>query len=163
MMPGFTSDYHKQAYVVAPVKAIAHPCPVCKQKACTCGKSCGVPAGICQAVVDDANGRVFLYGNVVHENYHAPSGECLAFTTVPAAEFFIGSADELFEGEQDNNNVTLAHRPFQDNSLLVFLNGVKQVAGPERDYVVDGNKIHFNFYDIIHTDRIEVMYRYGEE
>ena len=124
------------------------------------------PMGICTAVVDDASGKVYLYGNVIHENYHVPGNACIAYTAVESAGFAADGrlgADELYEGEQDNNNITLEHTPFHDNSLLVFLNGVKQVEGPERDYVIDGNKIHFNFYEILPTDRVEVMYEYGAE
>lgn len=170
MMPGYESDFCKDSYVGSPVKAIAHPCPVCKKGPgkCHCKhKGCHpAPMGVCQVVVDDANGKVYLYGNVVHENYHVPGGACIAYTAVESAGFETSGrvgADELFEGEQDNNNVTLEHEPLRDNSLLVFLNGVKQVEGPERDYVVEGQKIHFNFYEILPTDRVEVMYEYGVE
>ena len=168
MMPGYESDFHKHTYVGAPVKAIAHPCPVCKKKTCCCKKNpgCMPPMGICTAVVDDANGKVYLYGNVIHENYHVPGNACIAYTAVESAGFETSGrvgADEIFEGEQDNNNVTLEHEPLRDNSLLVFLNGVKQVEGPENDYTVDGQKIHFNFYEILPTDRVEVMYEYGAE
>lgn len=168
MRPGYESDFCKHSYVGSPVKAIAHPCPVCKKGPgkCHCKhKGCPVPPmGVCQVVVDDANGKVYLYGNVAHENYHVPGGACIAYTAVESAGFETSGrmgADELFEGEQDNNNVTLEHEPLRDNSLLVFLNGVKQVEGAERDYTVEGRKIHFNFYEILPTDRVEVMYEYG--
>ena len=169
MRPGYESDFCKHSYVGSPVKAIAHPCPVCKKGpgACKCKhKGCGAPAGICQAVVDDANGVVYLYGNVVFENYHVPGNACIAYTGVASAGFKANGrlgADEFFDGEQANNTVGLAHVPFKDNSLLVFLNGVKQREGNEYDYTVNENAIHFNFYEILPTDRIEVMYEYGAE
>ena len=170
MRPGYESDFCKHSYVGSPVKAIAHPCPVCKKGPgkCHCKhKGCPVPPmGICQAVVDDANNKVYLYGNVTHENYHVPGNACIAFTAVQAGGFALDGrlgADELFVGEQDNNNVTLSHDPLMDNSFFVFLNGVKQVEGPENDYTVNGRLIHFNFYQLLPTDRVEVMYEYGAE
>lgn len=169
MRPGYESDFCKHTYVGAPVKAIAHPCPVCKKDAnhCTCKGKCHVPPmGICQAVVDDANNVVYLYGNIVHENYHVPGNQCIAYTGVESAGFNLNGrlgADEWFEGVQDNNNVGLAHVPFKDNSFLVFLNGVKQREGNEYDYTVNENVVHFNFYQLLPTDRVEVMYEYGAE
>ncbi len=170
MRPGYESDFCKDSYVGSPVKAIAHPCPVCKKGPgkCHCKhKNCHVPPmGLCQAVVDDANGKVYLYGNIVHEDYHVPGGACIAYTAVNSGGFELDgrmAADEIFEGEQDNQTVILAHTPVIDNSFLVFLNGVKQIVGVENDYTVDGNRIHFNFYEILPTDRIEVMYEYGAE
>lgn len=168
MRPGYESDFCKGSYVGSPVKATAHPCPVCKKGPgkCHCKGKCGAPAGICQAVVDDANNIVYLYGNVVFENYHVPGNQCVAFTGVESAGFERSGrrgADEFFEGEQENNNIGLTHVPFKDNSLLVFLNGVKQREGYENDYIVNENVIHFNFYEILPTDRIEVMYEYGAE
>lgn len=170
MMPGYESDFCKHTYVGAPVKAIAHPCPVCKKGPgkCHCKhKGCApAPMGICTAVVDDANGKVYLYGNIVHENYHVPGNQCVAYTAVNSGGFELDgrrAEDEVFDGEQENNTVTLLHTPLIDNSFLVFLNGVKQVAGAERDYTVEDNKVHFNFYEILPTDRVEVMYEYGAE
>lgn len=168
MRPGYDSNFRKDSYVGSPVKAIAHPCPVCKKGLgkCQCSNKSCANMGICQAVVDDANGKVYLYGNVVHENYHVPGGACIAYTAVEGAGFVAEGrfgADELFVGEQDNNNVTLTHTPLVDNSFLVFLNGVKQVEGAENDYTVNGRLIHFNFYQLLPTDRVEVMYEYGAE
>ena len=169
MRPGYESDFCKHSYVGSPVKAIAHPCPVCKKGPgkCQCKhKGCHMPMGICTAVVDDASGKVYLYGNVIHENYHVPGNACIAYTAVESAGFEVSGrrgADEVFVGEQDQNNVTISHEPIRDNSFLVFLNGVKQVEGPENDYTVDGQKIHFNFYQLLPTDRVEVMYEYGAE
>lgn len=164
MKPGYTTPYCKDAYVGSTLKTPGNLCVACHKdkKHCTCaGKDgCG---GICQAVVDDANGVVYLYGNVTHENYHVPGGNCIAYTGVTTAGTHprgrVG-ADELWEGEQDGNNITLTHEPLRDNTLFVFLNGVKQVYGPEADYVIEGRKIHFNFYDLLPTDRVEVMYEY---
>lgn len=122
--------------------------------------------GICTAVVDDANNVVYLYGNVIHENYHVPGNNCMAFTAVESAGFARDGrlgADEFFDGEQDNNNIALSHVPFVDNSLFVFLNGVKQRAGAEHDYVINNNIIHFNFYNLLSSDTVEVVYEYGAE
>lgn len=169
MKPGYQSDFCKHAYVGSPVKAIAHPCPVCKKGpgACKCKGNCGMsPMGVCQVVVDDANGKVYLYGNIVHENYHAPGGACIAYTAVESAGFEVNGrmgADEWFDGEQEHNNISLAHTPLIDNSFLVFLNGVKQRQGAEYDYVISENVIHFNFHELLPTDRVEVMYEYGAE
>lgn len=126
-------------------------------------QSCNKGKNICAAVVDDANHLVYLYGNITHENYHVPGNQCVAFTAVEAAGFARDGrlgADEWFEGVQDNNNVSLAHTPFQDNSMFVFLNGVKQRKGAEYDYTVNNNIVHFNFYSLLPTDRVEVMYEY---
>lgn len=122
------------------------------------------PKGICTAVVDDANGKVYLYGNIIHENYHIPGNDCLAYTAVESAGFATDgrlSADEFFDGVQDNNNVILANAPIVDNTFLVFLNGIKQREGGEFDYTVNGKAVHFNFHTILPTDRVEVMYEYG--
>jgi hypothetical protein len=46
---------------------------------------------------------------------------------------------------------------------MVFLNGVKQREGNEYDYTVNENVVHFNFYQLLPTDRVEVIYEYGAE
>lgn len=160
------APYCKNSYIGAPVKAMVHACEYCH-----CGKhggpgcKCKPPkGGICAAVVDDANNRVYLYGNIVHENYHVPGGECIAYAAVESAGFTAPGRlekDEFFEGEQDNNEVTLSETPLEDNTLLVFLNGLKQREGEEHDYVLQGDTIHFNFYELLPTDVVEVMYTYG--
>lgn len=161
------APYCKDSYIGAPVKAVVHACEYC-----TCGKNggpgchCKKPkGGICAAVVDDANNRVYLYGNVVHENYHVPGGNCLAYVAVESAGFTAPTRlekNEFFEGVQDNNNIRLVETPLRDNTFLVFLNGVKQREGNEYDYVfTDDNVIHFNFHDLLDTDKVEVLYTYG--
>lgn len=155
------SIYPKDAYVGNPVRVVAHACPVCGKKECRCHKG----SGVCSVVVDDANNKVYLYGNIQHENYHQPGGACIAYTAVESAGFQRDgrlAADEWFEGEQDNNNVVLEHVPLHDNSLLVFLNGIKQREGAEYDYTINNKAIHFNFYALLPTDRVEVMYEYGD-
>ena len=161
------APYCKKSYIGAPVKSV-----VTADEYCTCGKhggpgcTCKKHAGVCQVVVDDANDRVYLYGNVVHENYHVPGGDCIAYAAVESAGFTAPGrldADEIFDGEQDLNEITLEHVPLLDNTFLVFLNGVKQVAGEENDYTVSGDTVHFNFYQLLPTDRVEVMYTYGGE
>ena len=130
------------------------------------GPHCPHKEGVCQVVVDDANDRVYIYGNVVHENYHVPGGNCIAYAAVESAGFTAPGRlcnDEVFNGEQDLNEITLEHTPLQDNTFLVFLNGVKQVAGGENDYTITGATIHFNFYQLLPTDRVEVMYTYASE
>lgn len=178
--------YPKDSYIGSPIKNVAHVCALCRDprcpgangKPCThghhghecahCGgkgcEHCGHGTGLCMAVVDDANNRVYLYGHIVHENYHVPGNQCIAWTGVESAGFtHVGrmNGDEWFEGEQDNNTVRLKECPVMDGSLMVFLNGVKQREGNEHDYIINGNEIHFNFYDLLPTDVVEVMYAYG--
>lgn len=167
----------KESYIGAPVRAYANVCQYCHGNGCShcgckkpCGKGmCGCPKpGICEAVVDDAAGVVYLYGNVKHEDYHVPSQNCIAYTGVVSAGFpYTGSikADEIFEGEQDNNNIVVAHTPIEESDA-VYLNGLKQVEGAERDYrKLADNTYHFNFYNLLPTDVVEVVYRYvaGQE
>ena len=169
--PGFESEVCKDSYIGAPVKAWAPVCAFCDKKPghCKCkgGPRYQFPNGVCAVVVDDINEKVYLYGNIIHENYHVPGNNCVPYVAVGSAGFEKTgrmSADEFFEGEQDNNNIALSHAPITDNSntLLVFLNGLKQREGAEHDYVVDGNIVHFNFYELIPTDVVEVMYTYGD-
>lgn len=164
------APYCKDAYIGAPVRAHVHACEYCNGKGCDhCngGKGCGCKNGgsICSVVVDDANNRIYLYGdNIVHENYHMPGGNCLAYVAVADAGFEAPNRldkDEFFEGQQDNNEITLTETPLIDNTLLVFLNGVKQREGEENDYVINGKTLHFNFYELLETDTVEVMYTYG--
>lgn len=168
--------YHKTDYIGAPVKnvAIAHQMhrhgDHGHHDGCGCdqlhgehhhGHGCG---NLCMAVVDDANDKVYIYGNIVHENYHVPGNQCIAWTSVTSGGFEAAGrmhADEWFEGEQDNNTVRLEHEPTCDKLMLVFLNGVKQREGNEYDYVLNGKEVHFNFYELLPTDRVEVMYDYG--
>lgn len=160
--------YHKTDYIGAPVKnvAIAHQMHG-EGEGCGCGHDehgHNHGCGLCMAVVDDANDRVYIYGNIVHENYHVPGNQCIAWTGVASAGFgAVGRirADEFFEGEQDNNTVRLAHTPTVDGDMFVFLNGIKQREGNENDYVVNGNTLHFNFYNLLDTDLVEVIYYYG--
>ena len=70
-------------------------------------------------------------------------------------------ADEVFEGEQDNNNIVVAHTPIKDSEVL-YLNGLKQIEGTERDFQkLADNTFHFNFYNLLPTDVVEVVYRYA--
>ena len=130
-----------------------------KGKCCVDGKLKG--KGICAAVVDDVNGKVYLYGNVVHENYHVPGSECFTFTAVESAGFEtsgrIGN-DEVFTGVQVNNSVILAHLPLIDHSFFVFLNGLKQI--PTRDYSVNGQTVTFTSATLGENDVVEIMYEY---
>ena len=64
---------------------------------------------------------------------------------------------------QDNNNVTLSFTPLVDNTMLVYLNGLKQRRGEEYDYTLNGKTVHFNFYNLLPTDVVEVMYTYSGE
>ena len=126
----------------------------------------GCENAVCGTVIDDINDVVYLYGNVYHENYHIPDS-CQPYVAVASAGFEFNrklDADEFFDGEQSDNTVRLQHAPLHDNTLLVFLNGVKQREGADYDYVFVSDKaIKFNFYDILETDRVEVMYEYTEE
>lgn len=160
------APFCKDSYIGAPVRAYVHACEYCgKTGGCSCGagSSCGGQSGICQAVVDDANGRVYLYGNISHENYHVPGGDCIAYAAVASAGFeeFKNAKDEFFEGQQDGNNIRLAETPIKDNTFMVFLNGVKQREGAENDYVVNNNIVHFNFRNLLPKDLVEVMYTYS--
>ena len=125
----------------------------------------GVCAG-CKEMVsaNDAAGVVYLYGNVKHEDYHVPEQNCIAYTGVPSAGFpYTGSikADEVFEGEQDNNNIVVSHLPIKD-SVEIYLNGLKQIEGTERDFQrLADNTFHFNFNNLLPTDVVEVVYRYA--
>ena len=165
--PGYYSPACKRSYVGNPVRTVAHLCEVCHKPyhECTCGHCHHHGEGLCAAVVDDANGRVYLYGNVQHENYHVPGGNCIAYTSVVESGFTNGKleGDQFFEGVQDQNSCTLDHTPFPGSRTLVFLNGLKQREGEEHDYVLEGKTIHFNFYDLLETDVVEVMYEYEVE
>lgn len=159
----------KNSYIGAPVKSVMHACEYCHcggapKNGCSCGchsdGNCGTTI-----VVDDANDKVYVYGKIVHENYHVPGGNCVPYTTVAGAGFDQNGrswSDEFFEGVQDNNNILLEHTPIVDDRFLVFLNGLKQRMGAEHDFTVEGNQLHFNFYELIPTDIVEVMYEYGE-
>lgn len=165
------APYCKDSYIGAPVKAVVHASEYChcggakSNKGCGCGCHRG-PEGVCSVVVDDANNRVYLYGNIVHENYHVPGGQCIAYAAVESAGFTAPGRlekDEFFEGVQDNNNVTLSFTPLVDNTMLVYLNGLKQRRGEEYDYTLNGKTVHFNFYNLLPTDVVEVMYTYSGE
>lgn len=163
-----TAPYCKKSYIGAPVKAVVHACEYCTcggapKGGCNCGCH-GGGSGICAAVIDDANNRTYLYGNVTHENYHQPGGDCIAYAAVSNDGFteYKVDKDEFFQGEQPNNSVVLQYEPQRNNTLMVFLNGLKQREGTEYDYVVVDNKIHFVNRQLLAKDRIEVMYtHYG--
>jgi hypothetical protein len=136
---------------------------------CSCGKgNCTVKtisriAGLSTAVVDDAEQNVYIYGNIQYENHHNPVMECQPFLSIPLQpSSYKGLAfhEEVFDGEFDNNTITLAHTPDKDNPILVFKNGLKQIPGDERDYNITGDKLHFNFYTLQATDVVDVLYRY---
>ena len=77
----------------------------------------------------------------------------------------LDTLEEIFEGEQDNNNIVVAHTPIPE-SETVYLNGLKQIEGNERDYrKTADNTFHFNFYNLLPSDVVEVVYRYvaGQE
>ena len=141
-------------------------CHGAPKKGCGCGCHRGHNHGaICAVVVDDANDIVYLYGDVQHENYHVPGADCAAYAAVKTAGFEVPTrreADEYWEGEQDDNNIRLGHKPLRDNTFLVFLNGVKQREGAEYDYVLTDNVLHFNFHELLETDRVEVLYTYKD-
>lgn len=158
----------KDSYIGAPVRAYANVCQYCGGNGCNhCGKSgsCNSQKNvICEAVVDDAAGVVYLYGNVKHEDYHVPEQNCIAFTGVVSAGFpYNGTVKkvELFEGEQDNNDIVLSHVPVKD-SVEVYLNGLRQIEGTERDFQsLSDTRLHFNFYSLIESDVVEVIYKYS--
>lgn len=181
MKPGYESDFCKHTYVGAPVKSIAHPCPVCKEKAgeCKCKDgACHMPTpGLCQAVIDDANNLVYLYGNVVHENYHVPGNDCVAYVAVNSGdankkiiftEELYGSLD-LDVTDPDNPKLTLQHTPAKNGVFLIFSpNSNDPLSLPSyhvdpRKYTVDGNVVTFHEQFFTHVSAIAVAYQYGEE
>jgi hypothetical protein len=117
--------------------------------------------GLSTIVIDDANQIAYIYGNVIHENYHQAGKGCESYTVLPidvaAQQTYKETADEIYEGEFPNNTIQLNFEP--SNEPAVFLNGLKQIKGQEYDYVRPAtNKIQFNFYDLIPTDKVEVIY-----
>lgn len=119
-------------------------------------------AGISTAVIDDVNERVYLYGNILHENYHTPAEECQPYITIPTTTNSfrqLAWKTEVFVGEMSEDTIALAETPSKDWLVEVYLNGVNQVEGQEADYRIDGNKIIFNT-PLKDTDRTKVVYRY---
>lgn len=122
-------------------------------------------AGVSTAVIDDANERVYLYGNILHEDYHHPVEECQPYITIPTTiQTFrnLVFETEVFSGEMPSNTITLKHTPSKDWPVEVYLNGLNQVQGQEADYRLEGNKVIFNT-NITSTDRAKVVYRYEKE
>ena len=143
---------------------------------CSDGCSCGSTTGYCKAtsligpgamtaVIDDANEVTYFYGNIVHENYHAPEEECTPYFVVPTLyETYVGKqlaqGHEVFEGEFPENNITLDKKPSQDWPVFVFRNGLKQREGQEFEYSLTDKVLHFNFSPLVESDWVEVYYRY---
>lgn len=161
----------KDTYIGNPIRVVGKACEFCgchgdPKKGCGCGCHRKHNHGaVCSVVVDDANDIVYLYGDIQHENYHVPGADCVAYAAVKTAGFEVPTrreADEYWEGEQDGNNIRLSHTPLHDNTFMVFLNGVKQREGAEYDFVLTDNVIHFNFYELLEKDRIEVLYTYKD-
>lgn len=118
--------------------------------------------GVSTAVIDDANERVYLYGNILHEDYHVPSEECQPYITIPTTiETFrnLVFSTEVFDGEFPDNTIQLAHTPSAAWPVEVYQNGLNQVQGQEADYRLEGDKVIFNTA-LTNTDRVKVVYRY---
>lgn len=123
--------------------------------------SCG--DGISAAVIDDASEKTYLYGNIIHENYHVPERECLPFISIPTnMETYerLNIATETFEGTFADNSILLEGEPCKDRHMFVFLNGLHQDEGQEYDYLLDGNKITFTHRNLTSGDRVTVKYNY---
>lgn len=148
------------------MQSLRSPCgPKCSNKAGSIKSA--IAAGLQVAVIDDANEVAYIYGNVLHENYHVPEELCLPYFTVEAtAETFRNRnllwGHELFEGEYSGDNITLAQKPDSAWPVMVFRNGLKQRAGQDYEYTLTDKVIHFNFDPLVETDYVEVYYRYVE-
>ena len=140
-----------------------------------CGPNCStststkslIGPGLTTAVIDDANEVAYIYGNILHENYHVPEDLCLPYFTVSAtAETFRNRnylwGHELFEGVYSGDNIVLQEKPDVGWPTFVFRNGLKQREGQEYEYTLTDRTIHFNFHPLEATDFVEVHYRYVE-
>ncbi len=120
-------------------------------------------AGLSTAVIDDANEITYIYGNIIHENYHMPLGECQPFIVLPTnLETYrtLVFKTEMFDGVMLNDKIILAEVPSADWPVMVFRNGLKMREGQENDYVITGKEITFTFNPTVSTDRFEIIYRY---
>lgn len=144
----------------------------------SCGGTCGangtcsttqmIGSGLTTAVIDDANEVTYIYGSIVHENYHVPEELCSPYFTVPTTVDTYRNRNylqghELFEGEYSGDNITLQHIPDAGWPVMVFRNGLKQREGQDYEYTLTDAVIHFNFSPLLATDYVEVYYRYIEE
>ena len=141
---------------------------------CSDGCGCGSTTGYCKAtsligpgamtaVIDDANEITYIYGNIIHENYHMPLGECQPFIVLPTnLETYrtLVFKTEMFDGVMLNDKIILAEVPSADWPVMVFRNGLKMREGQENDYVITGKEITFTFNPTVSTDRFEIIYRY---
>lgn len=120
-------------------------------------------AGINTAIIDDANEKVYFYGNVQHESFHVPAAECQPYVIVPGSYENYNQLlpkTETFEGDFADNTIILAERPDRARHMFVFLNGAHQDEGQEFDYVLDRNELKFMTHNLITTDRVTVKYFY---
>lgn len=135
----------------------------------TCGYCSGAPkvkpitkeTGITTAVVDDANNKTYLYGNVQYEKYHVPSEECEPYIVVPS--FFEGytvpsPTTVVHEGTAEDELVTLEEEPLDGYHLFVFRNGLLQ---DETDYSLVETGVQFN-EALLSTDKVVVKYHYNK-
>lgn len=148
------------------MQSLRSPCgPKCSNK--TDSIKTSIADGLQVAVIDDANEVAYIYGNVLHENYHVPEELCLPYFTVEAtAETFRNrnflQGHEMFEGEYSGNNLVLQNKPDAGWPVMVFRNGLKQREGQEYEYSLTDKVIHFNFDTLVASDWVEVYYRYVE-
>lgn len=135
----------------------------------SCGHCSGAPkvkpitkeTGITTAVVDDANNKTYLYGNVQYEKYHVPSEECEPYVVVPS--FFEGYAvptptTVVHQGTAQNELVVLEEEPLSGYHLLVFRNGVLQDEG---DYTLVDTGVEFST-PLLGSDKVVVKYHYNK-
>lgn len=143
-------------------------CPSYSGGTCGCSSKRMVGSGLTTAVIDDANEVAYIYGSIVHENYHVPEEVCSSYFTVPTTVDTYKNRNylqghELFEGEFSGDNIALAKTPDSGWPVMVFRNGLKQRQGQEYEYTLTNNVVHFNFDPLVNTDYVEVYYRYIEE
>ena len=121
-------------------------------------------SGISTAVIDDANELTYLYGNVMHENFHVPTSKCQPYVAVPSTwetwKHFMPTT-EVYEGTFADNTIILTETPSDVRPMFVFLNGVHQDEGQTYDYIIeDEKKIKFMTHTLLPSDRVTVKFYY---
>lgn len=118
-------------------------------------------SGLSTAVVDDANNKTYLYGNVQYEKHHVPSDECEPYVVVPS--FFEGltvpsPTTVVHEGVAQDEIVILGEEPLDGYHLFVFRNGLLQ---DESDYSLVETGVQFNDA-LLSNDKVVVKYHYNK-
>lgn len=122
------------------------------------------PQGIKLAVIDDANAKVFLYGNVVFENNHVPKEDCGGVVAVAVAVGDFGAnykdVQEVINGEVPGGEYTINA---QVATIQVYRNGLYLLEGNEYDYTLikKGTSTVVKFNKTIHWEDSDVtVYKY---